>query len=285
MFKSLFFLVFAFSILTVLSQEYPVKIYNNSIDFFILPDQLKETSGVIYYNKKIWTFNDSGGKPVLFALRNNGTIIQKIRLIKGKNYDWEDITSDSDYIYIGDFGNNFGSRKNLRIYKIDKSDIPDSGNFKIPFKTISFSYEDQIDFKPQLRNTMFDCEALISYNDELVLFTKDWINMNSTIYSIPKEPGKQTAKKISTLKINGLITGATIITPDIAAACGRNQSGPIIILINLNSWQILKMISFPLLKASQIEGITSNENYIFLSSEQGFLPARCFKIRINDVFE
>ena len=33
-----------------------------------LPDEIEETSGVIYHNGKLWTHNDSGNAAVIFSI-------------------------------------------------------------------------------------------------------------------------------------------------------------------------------------------------------------------------
>ncbi len=91
-----------------------------------LPDKVDETSGLIYLNGYVWTFNDSGGEPEIYKIDNeSGKIIQTVRITNGENFDWEDITRDESFIYIGDFGNNWGTRKDLKIYKIAINDIID----------------------------------------------------------------------------------------------------------------------------------------------------------------
>ena len=52
----------------------------------------------------------------------NGNVSRTVTIQNAANVDWEDICTDDDYIYIGDFGNNSGNRTNLRIYKVLKSD-------------------------------------------------------------------------------------------------------------------------------------------------------------------
>ena len=41
----------------------------------------------------IWTHNDSGGEPVLFALGTDGALRGKVRLEGVTNEDWEDLAS------------------------------------------------------------------------------------------------------------------------------------------------------------------------------------------------
>lgn len=77
---------------------------------------------------------------------------------------------------------------------------------------IAFHYEDQTDFSQQPANqTSFDCEAFIIKGDSIYLFSKDWINEVSCIYSIPKVPGEHTAIKHDCYNVNGLITGSVYL--------------------------------------------------------------------------
>ena len=264
-------------------QEEIVK-FTQPIDFIILPNQLHETSGLIFFNGLLWTFNDSGGKPALYSFSNeNGNIISYIKLKKGKNFDWEDITQDEEYIYIGDFGNNLGNRKNLRIFKIEKENIEASNKSKIDFETIYFSYKEQTNFKPTLGQTSYDCESLISYKDQLIILTKDWKDKNSTVYTISKEPGDYNLEKAHSIDINGLVTGAELFDKNKIILCGWNQISPFISFIDILDYTILKTINFPHLKGYQIEGITFDNKYLYLSSEKTAYPPCVFKIELNKI--
>ena len=65
-----------------------------------LPNKLKESSGLIYYDNLFWTINDSNGEPELYGISTNtGKIKRTIKLINATNYDWEALTQDSSYIY------------------------------------------------------------------------------------------------------------------------------------------------------------------------------------------
>ena len=73
-----------------------------------------ESSGLVYLNHRLITHNDSGDEPALYEIDTiNGEVLRKVILRGALNRDWEDICADSKYIYVGDFGNNYGSRKDL----------------------------------------------------------------------------------------------------------------------------------------------------------------------------
>ena len=174
-----------------------------------LSDSLIETSGLMSYHNLLWTHNDDHDNTI-YGLDSNGKIQKKIKLEKVKNNDWEEISQDSSYIYIGDFGDNFrGNRKNLHILRIEKKSFLTNNPV---IDSISFSYSNQTDFTQQKENTTdFDCEAFIVSQDSIYLFTKQWKQNKTSVYVLPKIPGKHIAKLKETLNVKGLITGATLL--------------------------------------------------------------------------
>ncbi len=178
---------------------------------FALNPILSETSGLILWNNKIWTHNDSGGDPFLYAMQpTSNAIVKTVKITNATNQDWEDIAQDSKYIYIGDFGNNGRSnRTDLKVYKVKKADIL-AGN-SVTASVINFSYNDQTEVVAgQTRFDNFDCEAMIAYGDSLYLFSKNWGDYKTRLYKLPKKPGTYKAINIGELNVHGLITGATV---------------------------------------------------------------------------
>lgn len=173
----------------------------------LLPEAVFETSGLLFYNNKIITHNDSGNTAQLFDLDTISLqITRTITISNVLNIDWEDIAQDETYIYVGDIGNNNGSRRDLAVYRILKTDY-DKFNSVIAEK-IEFSYEDQTDFTPS-PNSDWDAEALFVLDDKLVILTKQWQSSGTVAYGIPKTPGTFTASKIGNYSVNGLVTGAS----------------------------------------------------------------------------
>ena len=175
-----------------------------------LSDRLKETSGLMVFDNLLWTHNDDHDTTI-YGLDSNGIIQKKIKLEKVKNNDWEEISQDSLYLYIGDFGNNYqGNRKDLHLLRIEKKSFLLNNPV---IDTISFSYSNQTDFSiQQEKTTNFDCEAFVVLQDSIYLFTKQWSQKKTSIYVLPKTPGKHVAKLKESLYVDGLITGATLLT-------------------------------------------------------------------------
>ncbi len=174
-----------------------------------LPKTVIETSGLIFWRDSYWTHNDSDNKNELYRLdAKNGKIIQTIAVANADNYDWEEVTQDDDFIYIGDFGNNLGNRMDLKIYKIVKSAIPDTGDASVMSDTIAFAYGDQEDFSIKNLSNDYDCEAMIAFGDSLFIFTKNWVSGSTRLYALTKTPGNYTIYPADEFDVNGLITGA-----------------------------------------------------------------------------
>ena len=174
-----------------------------------LPKEVDETSGLFFHNGLLWTHNDSGGKPILYGLdTTNFEVVQKITLANAKNKDWEDVCTDGEKVYVGDFGNNKGKRKNLRIYTFPLKDIPKEGNVSITVDSICFSFGDQTVFEYEKHNHDFDCEAMFATEEYLYLFSKGWATGTTRLYRLSKTPGTQVAEVVNGFDSQGLITGA-----------------------------------------------------------------------------
>lgn len=190
------------------SCKYKTTIYNPPFKY-LLPSEVSETSGLIFYNNALWTINDSGNAPVLYKLApETGEVIQRIQIANAKNKDWEDLAQDEAYIYIGDFGNNSGKRDKLFIYIIEKNNIPYSGDTNIKAQTIEFSFPDLPEKTIKKKNNNFDCEAMVCIGDSLYLFTKNRGDGQTKLYRLPKKAGKYEAIYLETFNVKGLITGA-----------------------------------------------------------------------------
>ena len=192
---------------------------------FTLDQKLKETSGLIQWNNRFWTHNDDTDTN-LYALDTiNGGILETYNLPHVTNTDWEEISQDENYLYIGDFGNNASSnRRDLHILRIEKKSLLARNPV---IDKIEFQYSNQTNFARQFANkTDFDCEAFVVTKENIYLFTKEWKTKQTTIYSLPKTPGKYIAQQKEAYSIKGLVTGATYLeSKNILALCGYARNG------------------------------------------------------------
>jgi hypothetical protein len=178
-----------------------------------LTQNLNENSALIYWNNQIVTLNDGGNEAALFFLNPNGAVLRKVIVDQASNMDWEALTQDENNIYIGDFGNNYGNRSNLCVYKISKIDISNSINDTVIAFKMNFDYGNQVDFNSALNANNFDCEAFFYHMDSLHLFTKDWLDLKTRHYVLPSHwMDTVHAIQVDSFLIDGLITDATIDT-------------------------------------------------------------------------
>ena len=174
----------------------------------LLPEEVNETSGLFLHNGRLWTHNDSGGKPILYGLDTTTfQVVQKVTLAHVKNKDWEDVCTDGQHVFVGDFGNNKGQRKDLRIYVFPLTDIPVEGNATIMVDSITFSFGDQTDFSKR-RVHDYDCEAMFATDENLYLLSKGWETGTTRLYRLSKKPGKQVAEVVNGFNSQGQISGA-----------------------------------------------------------------------------
>ena len=169
---------------------------------------INETSGLAKIGNAYWTNNDSGDEAKLYQFDiSNGKVIKTVKLNGVKNRDWEELTTDERYMYVGEFGNNTGGRDDLKIFKVELDQLQNESNADV--KTISFKYPDQEKFYSGY-NHNFDCEAMVSSGDSLFLFSKNWLDRKCKLYSLSKSTKEQTANLISEFDSGGTITAASL---------------------------------------------------------------------------
>jgi hypothetical protein len=90
-----------------------------------LPGALVESSGVAASRRHpgvLWTHNDSGGDPVVYAVDANGKLLGATRIQGATNHDWEDIAvgpcGSGDCLFIADTGDNGRKRDDTAIYRV-----------------------------------------------------------------------------------------------------------------------------------------------------------------------
>jgi hypothetical protein len=195
MIKSLLFVFFVISQASSNAQEVVLDVE------FEMPFELPEASGMVVLPNHFWMINDSDNESKLYKMDFSGTLVDSI-YIKAENLDWEDLTIDpSGNIYIADIGNNANDRENLVIYKVLYTDL--SKDTVTP-QEIHFNYGNQTNFPPQAEQMDFDCEALIWYQDYLLLFIKNRSQSNQTLlYRISDLPGIYTAYPLDSIPTNG----------------------------------------------------------------------------------
>ncbi len=146
-----------------------------------------EISGVVASRAHpgvLWAHNDSGDTARLFALDANGTHLGAFHLSGVSAFDWEDIAIGEDpitgeeVIYIGDIGDNPGTRESVTVHKVIDPMVT-AIHGVIPESAISsttFTYPDQ----PR------DAEALFidPWSGELYILSKR--EARQVLYRVPE---------------------------------------------------------------------------------------------------
>ena len=189
-----------------------------------LSSELTETSGLAYVDGTLWTHNDSGGEAKLYAVdKATGKVLKTVTISNASNVDWEDLAFNETHLFIGDFGNNNGMRKDLKIYKIKLADLKSKTSVKA--EIIEFSYATQTKFTKNAK-TNYDCEAFVVYEDKLYLFSKNHGNEKTDMYVLGMNVGVDVAEKVSSFNTNSLVTGASIDSKNkVLALIGYSESG------------------------------------------------------------
>ena len=268
-----------------------------------LVDTLSENSGLVWAAGKLYTFNDSGSGTKVYEVTANGTIIRTIHIANSTNVDWEAMTSDSTYFYLGDFGNNNGNRTDLCIYRLLKSEVTNNAIDTVVAEKMNFSWADQLDFTSAYNANNFDCEAFYATEDSLFLFSKNWVDLKTKCYSLPNYwTDTLNATLISQFDVDGLITDACkdTINDRIYLLGYKNNGSNFYTSFIWCLWDHASNFIFSgnkrrieignVLTVSQTEGITLSDNgTAYVSAEKVIniitIPAKLFNLNFSAYFE
>ncbi|MFQ5473842.1 MAG: hypothetical protein ACE5FA_13290, partial [Dehalococcoidia bacterium] len=169
----------------------------------IRSDSIGESSGVVVsrrFDEILWTHNDSGNPPDLFAIDDNGELARRIRIEGVTYYDWEDIAlDDSGRLHLLDNASLREAQQRSYIYSFPEPDPYGSG--PVTDVTVrTFRYPDQ----------PHDSEALLAWRDELYVVTKSWDGSLPRIYRIPPGNGEQVAELRGEVPVHTMVTGGDV---------------------------------------------------------------------------
>lgn len=255
-----------------------------------LPTALNEASGTLVVDGATWILLDSANPNALYQVDpSTGEVLRTLTLINATNTDWEDLTTDGEWVYVGDIGNNAGSRTDLRVYRFPLSDLLDADVEEVGVETIGFTYADQADFTPNVDGTNWDCEAMVAMDDSLFLFTKNWVDQRTHLYVLPAEPGVHLAQRRDTLDSQGLITGAALdLTTSSIALIGHGPDEHPFVW-QLSGYSGHKLFSGTALRRDLQLSITQTEGIAWVTTDTVYIanelniagPARLWKLHLD----
>lgn len=245
-----------------------------------LNDTLRETSGLSFLQDKLYTFNDGGNPSAIYQIDSKNGSINTIRKTNIINTDWEAIANDSSFVYLGDFGNNSGRRKDLVIYK---TQFKNDSILSLVSK-IEFDYEEQTDFNPKNIRHNFDAEAMIYWNGKIHLFSKEWRKKATSHYIInPISSEKQKIVKTESFNTKFLVTDAAYSDQKLYLIGYTKKGRCFLVIFKTDNKEFLFKNAYKkyklgsVLSIGQIEGITVNKKGIYISGE-GFFKS-IFKVK------
>lgn len=151
---------------------------------YYLSKQLNEISGIDdAFHGVYFSINDSGDDSFVYLIKDDGSVLHKMFVSGAENIDWEDLSSDGDFLYIGDIGNNRNQRKDLMVYRVPINNswifyfFDRKLNHNLPDTVIAepyaLNYPDQMMFPPEGSQMNFDSEALTFADGKLLILSKD----------------------------------------------------------------------------------------------------------------
>ncbi|MCU7617144.1 hypothetical protein NZ698_08035 [Chryseobacterium sp. PBS4-4] len=275
--KKVFLLFVIFTFQTAFSQHaeiFKLKKFRVSV----LNDSIQETSGLNFFDGKLYTFNDSGNPAELYEIDKNSGKILKVLKTSTENKDWEALTNDGENFYIGDFGNNAGTRKDLKIYKIPFQNNELQNDL---MKTISFYYPEQNDFTSKNISTDYDLESMIYLNGKIHIFTKEWSSKATTHYTLdPENSENQAAQKVESHKTGFVITDTYYYDKKLYVVGYTKKTEVFLDIFNETEPGIFfkenprHFYLGSALTIGQIEGIAVDEKGIYISGEKFYSPIK-----------
>jgi hypothetical protein len=146
----------------------------------------------------LWTLNDGGSKPRLYAIDQTGAHRGRIKLEGARNRDWEDIASftldGEPYLLVADIGDNDNRRKKVSFYVVAEPDLHADNKVRLePSWQVDFRYPDG----PR------DAEALAvdTASERIIVLSKR--DLPPVLYEVPLRPGGDhtvTATRLGTIE-------------------------------------------------------------------------------------
>jgi hypothetical protein len=176
--------------------------------------RLTESSGVAASRRQpgvLWTLNDSGNEPWIFATDTLGGDLGTFRVTDADNHDWEAIAlgpcGRRECLYIADTGDNGEGRGEVRIYRVPEPALPAGSRATSPAEVLRLRYPDG----PR------DVEAAFVGGDETVFLISKGLDGTARAYRVPArawaERGPVVAEALGDCRSRRTASGISSPTP------------------------------------------------------------------------
>ena len=230
-------LILTATLAPVAAGQAPVRLQVLDTAVFRSP-RVVESSGVTPSTRRagvLWTHNDSGDEPRLYATDSAGDDLGSVRVAGARNVDWEDLgagpcaPAPTRCLYIADIGDNARARDHIVIYRLAEPDPPAAASDTL--RSVG------IDQATSLRypDHPHDAEAVVVDGpDRILVITKEILG-RPRVYRLPPRSTPQRPGAVDTLRLVGLldlapslarlrvVTGAAV-SPDGRVAAVRTYS-------------------------------------------------------------
>lgn len=190
-------------------------------------DRPVEASGLAYIDGVLWTHDDSGGLPELYALSPGGDLRATVSLTGAIQRDWEDLAvwrgADGTKLVVGDIGDNLAVHPSVVLYVVDVPGQVTDGSS--PARAVTAIYEDG----PR------DAEALIVDDDGTFFILTKSFSGETGVYegSLHDDTTPQVLSRRHTLVFGDApLAGDRLVTAAAVDPLGRG----VIVRTYLNLW-------------------------------------------------
>ena len=161
----------------------------------------------------LWTHNDSGNTPVLFAIDESGDIRGRVR-VPANMRDWEAIAAapckSGDCLYLGDIGDNAFARRQVQVLVVPEPDLTDART--MPPDTYTVNYPDG----------RHNAEAMFIAGGRLFIVTRD----RGTLYGSAAPLGENHSialQRIAPLGLKDAVVTDAEASPDEGSVAVRTS--------------------------------------------------------------
>ena len=151
----------------------------------------------------LWTHNDSGDVPRLFAVNTRGRLLSQVSVAGAAAIDWEDVAAGPKAVYAADIGDNDAQRPDIVVYRIPEPRVKGRPAITVNARALPLTYPDGA----------HDAEALLvsPSNGALFVVAKDFSG-RAGVYAA--RSGARTLRRVARIALGG---GEAVTAGDISA--------------------------------------------------------------------